>query len=199
MERRRPASLTTIAVLNMVFGALGLICGCINGFSIGVLLTASPDNPNEVIRAMALVAEAIQREAPSFMAIEIGRTLFFLVFSSLLIVAGIGLLYIGNWARIMSFIYAVTAILTQAAYLLYVFMVEYPAVARIQAQFGGDPLQNRASQVAGIFGIALVIAYAIVLIILLSLPGVRAAFSPLPPRDYYDAEEDRYDDYDQDG
>lgn len=198
MERTRPGTLTTIAVLNMVFGSLGLICACINGFSIGVLLTASRDNPNQVVRVLAEVADLLQREVPGYMAVEISRTLFFLVFSSLLIVAGIGLLYIGNWARIISFIYAITAIVTQVAYLLYMFLVAYPAVARIQAQFGGDPLESRFSQVAGLVGIALVIIYAIVLIILLCLPSVKAAFAPRPPDDYFH-DDGGYDEYEQNG
>ena len=197
MERKRPATLTTIAVLNIVFGSLGLICACINGFSIGVLLSASRDNPNQVIRVLGEIADLLQREVPGYMAVEISRTLYFLVFSSLLIVAGIGLLYIGNWARIISFIYAITAILTQAAYLLYMFLVVYPAVNRIQAQFGGDPLEGRFSQLAGLAGIGLVILYAIVLIILLCLPSVSAAFRPPPPDDYL--HDDRYDEYVQEG
>jgi hypothetical protein len=194
MERSRPSTLTTIAVLNIVFGSLGLICGCINGFLVGALLSASRDNPNELMRVLAEARDLLQREIPSYQAVVISRCLYLLVFSSLLIAAGIGLLYIANWARVLSFIYAVTAILSQGAYLVYAILVEHPAAARMQAQFGGDPVQSKASQIGGIAAVGLIIIYAIVLIILLCLPSVTAAFSPRPPDEYY-RQDDGYDEY----
>src|SRR5262249_39715896 len=147
---------------------------------------------NEIMRVLAEARELLQREIPSYQAVITSRCLYILVFSSLLIAAGIGLLYIANWARVLSFIYAVTAILSQGAYFLYAVMVEYPAAARMQAQFGGDPVQSKASQIGGIAATGLVIIYAIVLIILLCLPSVSAAFSPRTPDEYY-REDDGYD------
>jgi len=193
-ERTRPGTLTTIAVLNIVFGSLGLICGCLNGLFVGALLIASRDNPSELMRVLAEARDLLQREIPSYQAVVISRCLYILVFSSLLIVAGIGLLYVANWARVLSFIYALTAILSQGAYLVYAIIVEHPAAARMQAQFGGDPVQSKASEIGGIAVTGLVILYGIVLIILLCLPSVTAAFSPRTPDDYY-REDDGYDEY----
>lgn len=191
MERRkRPAILTTTGVLNIVFGSLGLICGCLIGFVFGLLFSADINNPNEALRNLAAARELLQREIPSYQAIQIARCVFFIVFSSLLIAAGIGLLYIANWARVLSFIYASAAILTQGAYLLYTIMVELPAAARIEAQFPADPMQSRASEIGAFAGILFVIIYAIVLIILLCTPTARAAFSPRPPGQY---DQDGYD------
>src|SRR5262249_9606588 len=119
MERKRPGALTAIAVLNIVFGSLGLICSCIYSLGVGVLLTATPNNPDPRLAAIGQAADVIKREVPSYLPIEISVALYLIVFSIMLIVAGIGLLYLANWARILCFIFATTTILTQVAYLLH--------------------------------------------------------------------------------
>jgi uncharacterized Tic20 family protein len=195
MERKRPGILTAVAVLNIVFGSLGLICSCIYGLGVTVLMTASRNNPNLQWSALADVADLLKSEIPSYLPVEISVALYFVVFSSLLIVAGIGLLYIANWARVLSFIFAISTILTQGAYLVYTFVIVFPALARIQARFGGaDAIESRLSQIARVGFISLVIIYAIVLFILLLSPSVSAAFARRNGGDFYSGDEG-YDDY----
>src|SRR5262245_13884510 len=115
MERKRPAALTTIAVLNIVFGSLGLLCSCFYTLGVGVLMTATPNNPHPQLADLGRIAEVLKREIPSYLPIEISMALYFVLVSSLLIVAGIGLLYIAGWARVLCFIFSVTTILALGA------------------------------------------------------------------------------------
>jgi hypothetical protein len=199
MERKRPGALTAIAVLNIVFGSLGLICSCFYSLGVGVLLTVSPNNPNPQLANLGEVADIIKREIPSYLPIEISVALYFVVFSCLLIVAGIGLLYIANWARILCFIFAVTTILTQVAYLLHCFLVIFPAQARIQARFpGGDPVQDRLIQILRIGSIVFIIVYSITLIIVLCQRSIARAFAPPAfGEDYDQSGYDTYEGYDE--
>jgi hypothetical protein len=175
MERKRPAALTTIAVLNIVFGSLGLICSCFYSLGIGVLMTASPNNPNEKIAELARAAELLKGEIPSLLPVEISVALYSLVFSVLLVVAGIGLLYIANWARILCFIFAIMTILTQVAFLLYTFLVRFPGMARIQ---GVGPVASHPIEILRLVAIVLIIIFSIVLIIVLCSRTITEAYSP---------------------
>jgi hypothetical protein len=195
MERTRPAALTTIAVLNIVFGSLGLICSCFYGLAIGVLMTASPNNPDPKLAMLGEVADLFRREIPMHLPIEISVALYSIIGCFVLIAAGIGLLYIANWARILCFIIAITTILTQAANLLYSLLVLFPAVARIQARVGGDPVETKMSQVLRLGGISVVIIFSIVMISLLCMRSVREAFAPSAFVEDYDR--GGFDEYDE--
>jgi hypothetical protein len=193
MERKRPGALTAIAVLNIVFGSLGLICSCLYSLGVGVLMIATPNNPDPRLADLGRIAEVLKREIPSYLPIEISMALYFVLVSSLLIVAGIGLLYIARWARVLCFIFSVTTILALGAYLAYIFIVFFPTLARI----GGDPVEGQLSKALRLGGVGLIIIYTIVLIVVLCQRSIASAFSPRTFGDDHDQRgfDDEYDEY----
>jgi hypothetical protein len=190
MIRHRPTAVLVIAILNMVWGAfglMGLVCG-------GLSLLLVRMNPQ-----LAGGNAGIQDfDIPGYVPFAIVSAALSLVLAFVLISAGIGLLRMRPWARWCSLAYAVANILIATAGLILQLTYFNPAAAELAAQAApGKPPNPFASQrfrdVAAVGGAALGMAYAVALLIVLCLPHVRAAFaghSPAKrePEDYRDPE-----------
>ena len=196
MEQKRPTALTVMGILNIVLGSLGLLCTCFGGLML--LFLANPpaelrQDPN--IKAVLAQMEFVAREVPSYKAVTVSQLVAGLLLTLLLIVTGIGLLYVKKWARIGCFFYCVSTVLLNLAGLAYALLVVNPAQARFQPAGGGDGniFNNLISVVSALFGVA----YAVILLIVLLLPGVAAAFAPQPAGTY--PEGDKREGYDDPG
>jgi hypothetical protein len=142
--------LTVFGILNIAFGALGMLC---TPFSL--LLTLRPDANNPITQ--------IIQENAAYRYWMVGST-----------VAGIGLLRMQNWGRVVSFGYAVYAILAGVIGMLVTVLVLIPA---LKPQ-GGDPaaMAGMIGGVAGgVIGGCIALVYPILLLIFLNRPQVRAA------------------------
>lgn len=94
---QRPTSVTVFGILNIVFGALGLIC---TPFSLALLFVPT-ESPVMNTPAMAAFNN------PAYRAWTLSMGVAGMVVAVLLIVAGIGLLQCRPWGRKMSIGYAV--------------------------------------------------------------------------------------------
>src|SRR5262249_4727947 len=138
--------------------------------------------------------------------IEVVRLVVGIVLQVLLIVAGIGLLNMKGWARVLSIFYSVLMILMQIGYLVFAIALANPAVHRWQEDFnrrfpglvaGGqsDPATNN---LFAVIGSVLVILYSVVLLIMMLLPGLSAAFAGrAPAQDYAPGVGDEGEDYER--
>ena len=193
---QRPAAVTVIAIMNFVlggFGLLGALCGGLALVLIGSLassMPAPPGQPNPLKELMGVV-EAI----PGFIPVMITSYVLGAIWSIVLIVAGIGLLRLRRWARTACLIYAVYTLLATLGSTVYTFAVVQPAMEKWQAEFlakmqprgaagapaapaGPPPAVNMVANTAGaVAGAMISIAYAVVLLIVLNLAPVRAAFA----------------------
>jgi hypothetical protein len=210
MKRVRPTSVTVMGILNIVFGSLSLLCMVCMGISLLVL--SSPDMlrlPNGV-NPVADMWDFMKREIPGYVAITIGSLVLGLIMSILLLTAGIGLLNMQNWARVMSILYSIVTVLTQLGSLIFTLAFVNPATARWQADFirrqvgmlppGADLGGNSAlNNIGAVAGAAIGIIYAVVLLIMMLTPTVSAAFGGRPPASDYEAGQhgDEGDDYDR--
>ncbi len=193
--QQRPTAVTVIAVINFIVGGLGLLgllCGgaaLLFLFSVLGNVNPPPGQPNPLKEVQGLF-ESI----PGYIPFIIASSVLGGIWAIVLIVAGVGLLRMRRWARLACLVYAIYTILGTVGSTIYTFAVVIPATEKWQADFeaklrrkgpGGAPaptgppptanmVTNRASAVGGaLYGMA----YALVLLVVLNLPHVRAAFA----------------------
>jgi hypothetical protein len=192
MEPKRPTAVTVVAVLNMVMGGLGLICSCLATLVTAVMANAD-QFPNQdqaqVLAQLAQLWEHLVAEVPGYVAVETTSLILGFVLSSMVIVAGIGLLSLQRWARTCSLICAVVTLIEQIALLGYTLILVNPAKLRFQprgAIMDRNDLSEVVAGVVSVFSASIWIVYAVVLLIVLLLPKVAVAFAPSPEDDYQD-------------
>ncbi len=138
MSPARPTAVTVIAILHLIFGGLGLLCSLI-----GLLMQSLIDptmfmnmggappggapgvNPQEMVKQ-------IQDRMPDYMhTVAIAHEAVGVLLSILLVVAGIGLLQMRPWARVLSILYAVVSILLKIAFAVYTIVLVVPVSREI--------------------------------------------------------------------
>jgi hypothetical protein len=191
MQRERPTAVLVIAIFNFILGGLGLIGSVCGGGGIALLAAlgsqAGPAGPPGQPNPFAEMA-GMYNSIPGFIPYTLVTTLLGSVFCILLLVAGIGLLGMKPWARWICIIYAIYTILGTGVGLIYTATVVTPAVEAWQKDFakrmGGAAQPTPGfNEVTMVCSAVLGVAYGVVLLIVLNLPHVRAAFSAAPRAD----------------
>jgi hypothetical protein len=181
MPRQRPTAVLVLAILNLVFGGLGLaseLC-CLGG--LGWLKIIGPAQNGSLA--------ALFQTVPSYLTFAVVQHVLGLILSALLLVSGLGLLGLRNWARWLAIGYSLASVFVQVyALVVQVFHFD-PLIERylMNSSAKGTPIDaiagtqgNVVSQIAGAF---FGVIYPIVLLVLLFLPGVVRAFSRQEPTD----------------
>ena len=114
---RRPASVTVLAILQLIVGVVGLVSEVLD-LAAPSLLSASPGAPPAEILA----------EVPFFTQVKLAACVVGLVLSLVLIADGVGLLMLRRWAYNLGVVYAWLSIVYQVAWLAYVFLVAQPVI-----------------------------------------------------------------------
>ena len=167
---QRPTSVTVFGVLNIVFAALGIF-GLI-GSIILFLIPVGSNNP--VIKIM--------HENPAYAAwLKICIPLGLLRCAALL-AAGIGLLRLKSWARILSIVYAIYAVVFDIlAVVINFFFIIQPMLEQARQQHGPEAVGAIGGAIGGTIGGCFGLIYPVLLLIFMLRPNVVAAFRPLPP------------------
>ncbi len=206
MARRRPTAVSVMAILNIIFGSLGLLLGICSGF--GMLLIASvpavpltPGGPP--VNITKDLFDFMEREIPGYNAITIAQLVIgYLLLSGLLLAAGIGLLNRQHWARIACIVYGAVNIVLLLMDLVFKLAFVMPAMTRWQMDFqrrfaGPNPFTTNPF-LGGSFQIVtaaitslICIGYSALLITMMFLPQVRYWFERRPAYDF-DRDEDRF-------
>jgi hypothetical protein len=199
MPRKRPTAVTVMGILNIIFGSLGLLCSLCSGIMVLTNMAganAGVGGPNNVQVEMMKMVEA---EVPAYQAVQIAQVIFYFILSVMLLMSGIGLLNMQNWARMAAIAYAVIDIVVRIAALVYQLAFINPVMMRamdraMQLQMQQFPGPNRPpvpnmSALTGIINVVtvivalVVIAFDVILLIIMLLPRVAAAFALRPPPD----------------
>jgi len=167
---QRPTSATVFGILNLVFAGFGLI-GIVA--SVGLLMVkANSDNP--VVKIM--------QESPGFalwfkICIPLG-----LLSCGVLLAAGIGLLLVKPWGRLLSIGYAIYAIVFGIAGMLvnFLFLVR-PMLEQAKGKSGPEAAGAIAGAIGGSIGGCFGMIYPILLLIFMFRPVILAAFRPPAP------------------
>jgi hypothetical protein len=160
--RQRPISVLIFGILNIAFAAFGFLVLLLQCFLPRVstpVLKALYDNPSYMVWMK--------------ISLWLGGAA-----AVVLLVAGIGLLLLQNWARITSIGYGIYSIL-ECLVGCFVMLNVFAAILQ-QAQ-GELHAVMIGSMVGSVFGLVIGLIYPILLIIFMTRPKVIAAFTPLPP------------------
>ena len=199
MNRERPAIVSTLAILNLVFGSLcglvgmsnaaGSLCprpvsrttsalpGGIGGLQISVF-GEPPPLPSDFSRLHTI-----------FTTYEIWGSSMLLVNVALMI-AGIGLLRMEEWGRWTSVVSASLGIALNLLFGVYQLLVVMPALTGFNQdmltrrhQVAPDIVLTNVTRNGILIGLLLLMSYPIIVLIVMLRPSVRAAFAAPPPEE----------------
>jgi hypothetical protein len=203
MARPRPAAVTTLGVLNIVLGSLGLLFGCCGGTGMAFMFNLSSSSSGsrgiQTVSPYQDMWDFMQRELPVYGAVTWASLVVSILMSAVLLAAGIGLLNRQGWARITCIVFGVFNILLVLADIVFRLAFVLPALDRWRIDFHRRyPWIINDAHSSFVFGhvvtvicAAIWLIYAIVLLVVASLPHVGAACSPRPFADDDDEDDDR--------
>jgi hypothetical protein len=165
--QKRPPSINVFGILNIVFagwGAVGLLGSA-------VMLFASHDFNNPVIKIM--------HDNPGYATWVKISFLLGIPSCAVLAAAGIGLLFLKPWARILSIVYAVYAIFFGIVGTAFnaIFLL-LPMLHQAREQNGPAAAGAIAGAIGGLLGGCLGVIYPVLLLIFMTRPKIAAAFRP---------------------
>jgi hypothetical protein len=202
--RHRPTAVLVMAILNFIWGGLGIIClscGAAMLLMMNSLFKSIPPPPGGGPNP-ATAFTGLFDSIPGYIPYMVATTIIGVCMAILLIVAGIGLINMQPWARWACLIYSTYHILAALFTLFYTITVVNPAMRKWQADFmrqagvvGPPPSSGFGGigdSMSAIAGAVFSMAYAVALLVVMLLPHVSAAFagkgSPdtgqWPPPDY---------------
>jgi hypothetical protein len=214
MARYRPTIVFVMAILNMVFGTLGFLTACCAGGSTLFLqftpFPPAPWNPKEGMYKSMI--DVLDQEAPNHLIVQVGSYGLSMFLAALLIVAGIGLLKMHGWARVLTIVSSAAGIVVLIGVFIYGIIALNPAMHKAQAAFMETMQKNMAAQGAtipkmnlemsqgaeitiGALTYSIPIIYCVVALVTMLLPSVSRAFAgteapPASTEDYYDPPKD---------
>jgi hypothetical protein len=190
---RRPAAVLVVAILNMFFGGmnlLGLFCAVP---MLALLLAIMPPVPGSDKNVFRDMYDTVNARSP-FLYFLIGSTILTLLLNTGLLTSGIGLWKMRSWARrtaiACAFAQVAIALITPIFQILWI----NPAMADWQEHFNKSLVRPNAPppptifdagmyNVISIFAALLGSIYPVIVLIILFLPHVRAAFAGQRPSD----------------
>ncbi|MDB6056804.1 MAG: hypothetical protein JWO95_648 [Verrucomicrobiales bacterium] len=160
---QRPKSATVFGILNIAFATMSFF-GLI--FSIIVLRIAASSHSTQLIKQSPVLSAWTKFTMP------LG-----FVSAIVLLIAGIGLLMMKNWARIVSIIYAIYSLVfgVVGLALMFLFMV-MPMIEQSQQQSGPESIGMIAGAIGGMIGGVVGLAYPVLLLIFMTRPKLVEAF-----------------------
>ncbi len=191
MPTKRPGSVTAAAVMSIVYGSLFTVCG-LCGLAALALQSAGNNlfaggNPQQE-QFQKQVQDALERDAPAYQAVQVGGTILGLFEAIAMLIAGIGLLGMNGWARLLALITAVIAMASGIFQIVYALAFIIPtaneAMQRIPAPANAGPQGGDFIRVliGGMYAATVVfhivwIIYMLIILLLLRRRNVRAAFA----------------------
>jgi hypothetical protein len=201
-SRPGTGAVITISILHFIGGGLGLIYSLCNG--LGLIIIAQGAVPAAQPGDVNALNMFLLNNAPGYLAMQIANAAIGLVFDLLLIVAGIGLLMRGSWARYVSIGYGVLSLLVKIVMVAHVILFVNPALQKFKAQEPqkvNDPvlrqqIQSQADMAAIVnpctYGVMMI--YPAVVILVMLMPNVGRYFQSDRRDDREDYDRDSYED-----
>ncbi len=199
-RQQKPAGVVVIAILQIVFGGLGLL-GPVLYFAGVQKAMASwqasmPKAPNQPVFSQEKMQAEIEQRIPGYTPYMNAMNAFILVLCALMIAGGIGLLQLRPWGRWVTILYAALSMAYTIGNSVFMLVWFVPAMSDVMTeQFkllkpaGPGPAPDPAVMgnfmqivltASVVFGLLLMI-YPIIVLVIMLLPSTRAAFRGPPP------------------
>jgi hypothetical protein len=189
MQQQRPTGAVVIAVLHIIGGTLLLLSSLCTGAAqlAGGQKAFMPSAGTAQSKQQQDLTERMEKhladKAPGYQAIQYGQIGLSFVIAIILLAAGIGLLKMQSWARLLSILYAIVSILNHLFTIVYSFVFTIPALQEfVQAEKARDPanaFMYSAMESGGMIGVlvaSVFILYPILVLIVMLWPGMGEAF-----------------------
>lgn len=180
---RRPVSVTVIAILQLIFGVSGLLCGVCSGLVASGVLQPPVDKDDKAVAAQQAWTERMHaaEAAGGAKGVEYVSLVATPLLAVLMIVSGIGMLQMKPWGRSLCLAWAVLAVLWEVALLAYTWIFAIPLYRHFVAS---DPPPSGPASEAFISGTMLLgglvpivpALYALVVLIIMVRSSVALAF-----------------------
>ncbi len=169
--QQRPTSVTVFGVLNIVFGALALLCLPITLLMVFGVFKHAPDPTTKALYGN-----------PLYVSWTVVSSVVGLIAAVVELVAGIGLLKLLPWARVTSIGFAIYGIFASIASMVMTAVVMIPIVQKMDTGSGPEHAAAIGGMIGGVIGGIAgscgAIIYPILLLIFMTRPKVKAAFVP---------------------
>ncbi len=166
---QRPGAVTAFGILNIVFGGLGVLC-----------------TPMSLLflwfqRARDLPIQRVMDASAGLFAYWVAMAAFSMLSALALIAAGIGLLQLRPWARVLSIVYGIFSIVVGiVGMMVNAVFVFGPMITR--ARTGGpEAAASLVGLTAGTIGGIIGMVYPILLLVFMTRPRIRDAFHRQDP------------------
>ena len=160
--RERPISVMIFGILNMAWAMFGLLAAVVSALFLARLSAHSP-------------VMAQMNSNPAYVAWMKIATPMGIIVDFALLAAGIGLLMLQNWARILSICYGVYGIVITLVGTVFA----YQMISSVTGQSpNGPPMVGAFATIGMVFGLLFGLAYPVLLIIFMTRPKVVAACGP---------------------
>jgi hypothetical protein len=183
-----------LAILNFIFGGLGLLCGITGTIMVAggldrALSDIGKNQPGQVKGiSYADINEQLAKRVPSYVTVQRTSAIIDLVASALLILSGLGLLKLRPWGQHLGFLYAIIQIPHKLLASIYGLVVVLPVTSVLMddAMKNVPPgFQRQAMEfgmnigyASGLSGAILSPVYPLLVIVILLLPSLRRALNP---------------------
>jgi hypothetical protein len=169
--KKRPTSVTVFGVLNIVFAIFGLFALIVSV----MLFLPHADIKNPVIQLI--------HDNPAYAAWMHASMALGLLAAAAKLAAGIGLLKLRPWARQLSIIYAIYAmVMVVVGTVVNYFFLLRPMLEQAHQKQGPEAVGAMAGAIGGTIGGCFGLIYPILLLVFMVRPNVVAAFSgSIPP------------------
>jgi hypothetical protein len=228
MPYHRPGSATAAGVLAIIYGSLFSLCGLCGVVSVATQGAGNNfmfGNDEQHAQLQKAMLAALDRDVPGYQVYQVAGTAAGLIGASLMLLAGIGVLYLRGWARVLAIADSLVLVALSLFQAVYQLVFVMPALGRFfqvglpaalpQGNAGPPPADflrgmqvftNVMSVGTAVFSIALIV-YLFIIVFLLSRRHVRAAFAhpvsdmyeerPLEDEGFNRADGDDEDDWDE--
>jgi hypothetical protein len=204
IRKPEPTAVKVIAIFQLVFGILGLVCGLFAlAGGAAALQQGKGGGGGQAAGGLdeASIQKMMDEEMPHHKTLETAETGVSLILSVLMVASGAGLLNRQAWGRTLAIVYAVSSIIFHIVDLLVALVVVVPGMMAVADKIAAKAGANggvvggamKTGMFAGLFFAGAVTIYPIIVLVIMLRPGVKAALSGEAGDERFDGPRD-YDD-----
>ena len=195
MSKKRPTSLTVFAILNLVFGGLGMfcnLCGVAGLVATPALEKMQKDQGAKGGFDTLELQKHMEARIPGYAILQWSQVGIGVILSLILILGGIGLLRMQPSARWLCVGYSIISIIYHLSYMIYTIIIVNPEIDEWLTKQGVQ-LPSGLFTAGSVAGAIIGMTYAVVLLIFMMIPSTGKALAANNADEFGRGTDDYYD------